>query len=78
MTAAEKVRYLIDARGVSYTFLSKKTGISVNAISRSLSGKRRFPADEMVAICSVIGVDLGEFAPSQDDVQSIMYQKVCK
>ncbi len=65
MTAVEKVKNLVDARGVSYTFISERTGIPVNAISRSFMGKRRFPADEMIAICRVIGVDLGDLSAEE-------------
>ncbi len=67
MTAAERVKQIVEDKGVSYTFISEKTGIPVNAISRSFLGKRRFPADEMVAICSVIGIDLGDFYKKDDD-----------
>ncbi len=63
MTAAERMKKLVESRGISYTFTSEKTGIPVNSISRSLLGKRRFPADEMILICNAIGVDLGDFAP---------------
>lgn len=65
LTVAEKVKSLVDARGISYTFISQKTGIPVNAISRSFLGKRRFPADEMIAICSVIGIDLGDLSDAR-------------
>ena len=75
MTAAERIREIIESKGISYTFISEKTGIPVNAISRSFLGKRRLPADEMVAICGVIGVDLGDFCnmskPCQPDDQGV-------
>lgn len=61
MKAAEKIKTLVESKGVSYTFISQETGIPVNAISRSLMGKRRLPADEMILICNVIGIDLGDF-----------------
>ncbi len=60
MKAAEKLKQLIDGRGITYTFISGKTGIPVNSISRSLNGKRRLPADEMIAICEATGIDLYE------------------
>ncbi len=67
MTAAERIKEIVEAKGVSYTFIAEKTGIPVNAISRSFLGKRRLPADEMIAICGVIGVDLGDFLKVADD-----------
>lgn len=60
MTAAEIVKGLVESRGISYTFISEKTGIPINLISRSFLGKRRFPADEMILICNAIGIELGE------------------
>jgi len=58
MCVAEKLKSIVDERGTTYTFLSKRTGIKVDAISKSLSGKRRLPADEMVALCYALNVDL--------------------
>lgn len=71
MTVAKRIKEIVEAKGVSYTFISEKTGIPVNAISRSFLGKRRLPADEMVAICNVIGVDLGDFCklPLKSDAE---------
>jgi len=54
------MRLLIEEKGVTYTFISSKTGISVDAISRTFLGKRRLPADEMLAICEAVGIDLQE------------------
>lgn len=60
MRAAQAIRSLIEQRGVTYTFLSKKTGISVDQISKSMRGDRRLLADELVALCAALGVDLAE------------------
>ena len=70
MHAAEVLKEIIDGKGIKYTYIASKTGISVNNISRSLSGKRRLPADEMVKICVAVGIDLNEMvnsARSRDD-----------
>jgi len=58
MCVAKALKSIVEERGTTYTFLSKKTGIKVDAISKSLSGKRRLPADEMVVLCRALGVDL--------------------
>ena len=58
MSAAQRIKEIIEGKGVTYTFISSKTGISVDAISRSMSGKRKLPADEMIAICEAVGIDL--------------------
>lgn len=58
MTVAQRIKEIVDNRGITYTFISSKTGISIDAISRSFSGKRRLSADEMLNICQVVGIDL--------------------
>jgi len=60
MCVAEKLKSIVEERGTTYTFLSKRTGIKVDAISKSLSGKRRLPADEMIALCRALDVDLND------------------
>lgn len=60
MAVAQKIKDIIDGRGITYTFISSKTGIPVDAISKSMMGKRKLPADEMIAICKAIGVDLND------------------
>ena len=57
MGAATKLKSLINGRGIRYTFIADKTGIPVDAISRTLSGKRRLTADEMFSICDATGID---------------------
>lgn len=61
MNASEKLKRLIDDRGITYTFISSRTGISIDAISRSLLGKRKLPADEFIAICNAANIDIREF-----------------
>lgn len=58
MKAAQALRNLVEQRGVTYTFLSKKTGLPVDRISKSLRGERRLLADELMALCGALGVDL--------------------
>ena len=55
LRAFEKLKQLIDDKGITYTFISNKTGIPVNTISRKL------PADEMISICKATGIDLNDF-----------------
>lgn len=66
MNVAQKLKSLVENKGVTYTFISEKTGISVDAISRSFLGKRKLPADEMVRICEAIGVDLTDLTAKSD------------
>ena len=43
MNVAQRMKTLVQARGVTYTFISAKTGIPVDAISRAFLGKRKLP-----------------------------------
>lgn len=63
MNVANRLQEIIHDSGVSYTYIAKKTGITTNAISRSLSGKRRLSAEELVAICSVMQIDINNLKP---------------
>ncbi len=62
MTVAQKMKLLIEQKGITYTFISEKTGIPVDALSKSFLGKRRLPADEMISICCEVGIDLSDLA----------------
>lgn len=64
MTVAQRIKEIVDSRGITYTFISSKTGISIDAVSRSFSGKRRLSADEMLNICQVVGIDLCDLQKS--------------
>lgn len=65
MAVAERLKQLVENKGVTYSFISSRTGIPVDAISKSLLGKRRLPADELVDICNVAGIELNELQQSQ-------------
>ena len=62
---AERLKEKIDSIGVSYSFISSKTGIPVDTISRVFLKKRTLKADEMIAICEAIGVDLNDLFQPQ-------------
>lgn len=67
MAVAERLKQLVDDKGVTYSFIASKTGIPVDAISKSLLGKRRLPADELVDICNVVGIELNELQLTRAD-----------
>lgn len=58
MNAAQKLKRAIEERGVMRTFISKKTGIPLDALSKTFSGKRRLTADEFIAICGALEIDM--------------------
>lgn len=62
--AAETIKRIVDDRGISYTSIASKSGITIDAISRTFRGQRKLSADEMLKICKVVGIDLHDlFAP---------------
>ncbi len=65
MLVASVLKNLIEDKGVTYTFISSKTGITVDAISKSLSGRRRLAADEMILICQAANIDLSELLAAE-------------
>lgn len=75
MAVAERLKQLVDDRGVTYSFISSKTGIPVDAILKSLLGKRRLPADELVNICNVVGIELNELQPARTNTSQQQAQQ---
>lgn len=43
-------------KGVKQTYISQKTGIPVDTISRIFNGKRKILADEFIQICSALEI----------------------
>lgn len=62
MDVASKINDIVKTRGVKITAISKATGISVDALSRSLLGKRKMLAEEFVGICDFLNLDMSAFA----------------
>lgn len=54
---ADRIKDIIDSRGIKYTFIAEKTGMPVDRISKLLNRQRRMLADEMLSICGVIGIN---------------------
>ena len=65
MNVAKTMKELVEGKGITYTFISSKTGISVDAISKSFHGKRRLTADELVAICKYTNIDLNDIMANE-------------
>lgn len=57
---ANRLKAEIENKGISYSSTSRKTNIPVNTISRSLMGKRKLLADELILICRASDIELGE------------------
>lgn len=59
---ADKIRKYIEDNGISQTVLSRKTGMTKQAMSTSLRGLRKLTAEEYVSICDALGVGTDFFA----------------
>lgn len=63
---AERMKALIDQKGIKYTFIAEKTGISVDRVSKLLNKQRRMLADEMISICGVTGIDICDLTEEEE------------
>ena len=48
------------------SFVAERAGIPPELFSRSLKGERKIPADEFVAICSVLSLDIRDFQENRE------------
>lgn len=56
-----KIKNYLENRGITQTFIAKKTGISINKLNMSLNGNRKLLAEEYFLICEALGVPLNTF-----------------
>ena len=61
MSAAERIKSVVESRGIKLTAISQATGIPIDAISRSFLGKRKMLADEFISICRFLDLDMTAF-----------------
>lgn len=61
METNKKLAKIIAERGIKQTFISERTGISLDAISRILRCERKVTADEFLKICKAIGISPEDF-----------------
>lgn len=60
-TVGRQVRALLAERGMNQAELAMALGMTGNALSRRISGKLSFRADELMQIAEQLGVDPGRF-----------------
>lgn len=65
MGANEIIKAYIEDNGIRQSFVAKKIGMPPELLRRSLEGKRRLQADEFIAICEVLSLDLDFFKRSK-------------
>lgn len=60
MRTAEKLREIIESKGIKLTAIAGGTGISIKALSQMFMLKRKMTADEFILICQFVGVSMDE------------------
>ena len=61
MEVGLKIKNYLNEHGISQTFISRKTGLSLQKLNRSLNGFRKLTFDEYVRICDELGVSTAAF-----------------
>lgn len=56
-----EIKKYLEEKGISQTFISKKTGISLPTLNLVLNGKRKLTLDEYSIICGVLAVNTDRF-----------------
>lgn len=56
----------IQQSGLKQSWIAEQVGMSQNALTLSLNGKRKMKVDEYVSICGVLGVSLDKFVVDRE------------
>ena len=64
MSINDQLNSYLTKTGIKQVTLSKKTGISPDAISRILRNERKISAEEFLEICYALDLDPNEFGKS--------------
>lgn len=51
----------IEETGVKLSFISEKANMTIDALSRTLSGKRIMKGEELISISIILGLSLDDF-----------------
>lgn len=58
----ENIKHYIEDNNMNQTAIARKAGITKQAMSSVMNGKRKLQADEYLSICKVLGVSADFFA----------------
>lgn len=64
MNIVDKLNGYINQNGIKNTYISQKTGLTIETISEILNGDRRILADEFLLICTALDIDPNIFRNS--------------
>lgn len=57
----EKLKKIVEEKGIKQSYLCEHTGMTADAISRILNSNRKVTAEEFLGICQVLDVDPRQF-----------------
>ncbi len=52
-----KLKQIVDERGIKQAYISEKTGMSADCISRILNSTRKITGEELLNICELLNID---------------------
>lgn len=52
---------IVEQRGIKQIYISEKTGLSADVISKILRSERKMTAEEFLAICDALDINPNEF-----------------
>ena len=62
MSACLALKRFISEHGIKINYVARKAGISPELLRRSLAGSRKLTADELLAVCSALSLELDYFS----------------
>lgn len=65
MHVGKKIKKYINNLGITQTYISNRTGISLPKLNLALNEKRKLTFDEYELICGVLNVDVSMFLESK-------------
>lgn len=65
MKAYEVIDAEVRKRGISIAELSRRVGIDSELLRRSLTGNRKIGADEFIALCEELQLEIADFSASK-------------
>lgn len=57
MPIYQRFAKILELRGIKQSFIVKATGMTKDAVSNFLAGKRKLTAEEFLAWCDVLNID---------------------
>lgn len=61
MTVNEKLKKIVEEKGIKQSYLCEHTGMTADAVSRILNSNRKVTAEKFLGICQVLDVDPRQF-----------------